>query len=337
MKTRHIFKALTSAFLISLFVSSCSKENLSSPAEDTSDEYVEVALNCTGEIIDMGQTPLSRAGGDDLYYIQIFEIDESDYNEPFRPYIHGLFDYNPSGVKIELKGGNTYMFIANMVENGKNLIYSEDTYYYAPFLCPLTNSFVEERSFPILAEYNDTYSAWLGVADIRNENYDYMGRYYTPTVPRYFGYTEYVARENSSVQINMIKTYFGLDIVSEGFKESDVISVTLDGAPAFNMWANTRTQSPVIYTLYDIIEAYSQYLEGRNYSELIQVGVRLYDNELHQWKPVAVEPVRFYRNMKTTIRIKNGSNPIEDSGIDIDISEPELTDDPEEEIFEYYY
>lgn len=335
MKTRHIFKALTSAFLISLFVSSCGKENLPSPAEDTSDEYVEVALNCTGEIIDQGQTPLSRAGSDDLYYIQVFEVDEENEAEPFLPYIHGLFDHNPSGSRIELKGGKNYMFISTMVENGKNLIYREASYYYAPFGCDITNSFTEVNSFPILQEHNNTYSAWLSVADLCNVNSEYMGRYYTPNVPRYFGLTEYVAQKDGSVQIEMIKTYFGLDVVSEGFKDSDMISVTLDGAPEFNILANTQTQSPIIYSFYDIIEAYYQYLDGRVYSELISVGVRLYDNETGRWKPVTAEPVRFYRNMKTTIRIKNGANPMEDSGIDITISDPELTDDTDEEIFDY--
>lgn len=339
MKIRHFFKALSSALVISLAMSSCEKENLLSPADDATDEYVEVALNCTGEIIDQGQTPLSRAGGDDLYYVQVFEIDEIDgkdgieYN--YMPIKHGLFDYNPSGLKIKLKDGKRYAFNATMVENGKNLIFSEGTYYYAPFVCNLTNSFTETTGFAYFEEYGYAYASCLGFACVCLEEGKY-GLYETPMLTRYFGKAEYIAGEGGSIQIKMLKMVFGLNIKMEGFSEGKLV-VNIEGARSLGIEVGSNIETQ-IFSLFDLYSAYNtDYNETKvtnNYTQVLTVEVYWIDNS-GVWHTVAIKPVKFYRNMKTTIVISKANVPMEESGFSIDIKEPELTDDPDEEIFDY--
>lgn len=64
MKTINFFKAVAAVFAFSLGISSCSKEEIPSAGTGAADEYVEVSLKCTGEITDMGVSPLSRAGSE---------------------------------------------------------------------------------------------------------------------------------------------------------------------------------------------------------------------------------------------------------------------------------
>lgn len=333
MKTRHFFNILVSAFIISLIMSSCEKENFSSLTKDMSNEYVEVTLNCEGELLDMGQTPLSRSESDNLYYVQIFKIDEANKDNPYQPYIHGLFDHNPSNLTIELQSSKSYLFIVTMVENGKHIIYNENAYYYAPFGCNLTNTLTEAVDFPIFEE--GYYASYTGWADVCNEKGEYIGRYDTPILTRYFGYKEYVAKKNDTLHINMLKMTFGMNIITEGFNDKDIISVNVQGAPSVNLWANSQTQEPVIYSFFDLLYAYSLCMEGTLYHETLSVSVQLYDTVNETWHPIAMEPVTFYRNMKTTIKIRKGSNQMENSGINIDIKEPQFMEDPEEDIFNY--
>ena len=59
MKTRYYFLTLISVLVVPFLMSSCSQEDI---PEIPSDEYIEVPLKFSGEITELGQEPLSRAG-----------------------------------------------------------------------------------------------------------------------------------------------------------------------------------------------------------------------------------------------------------------------------------
>lgn len=327
MKTRHIFKALTSAFLISLFVSSCSKENLSSPAEDTSDEYVEVALNCTGEIIDMGQTPLSRAGSTDLYYIQVLLTDSVGNNCYYTPYAHGLFD-NIDNLKVSLNKKEDYTIQVTMIENAANIIFYDGESYGCPFRSALTNTFTYTSEFDMsLPRY--------GLVEILAED-EKIYSIGNPNLNRYYGLTYFNPSAGGSINIDMAKMVFGLDVKTENLTEG-IIRVKVSDAPEILIDSPNGTAS-AIFSLYDLFMFYmNDYLADKGYFEVLLVTAEWIDGSGNSHL-VAEKPVAFYRNKKTTITVRIDTTPnTGESGINIDIKEPQMEDDTEEDIFEYYY
>lgn len=327
MKTRHIFKALTSAFVISLFVSSCGKENLPSPAEDTSDEYVEVALNCTGEIIEQGQTPLSRAGSNDLYYIQVLLVDSVGDKRYYSSYAHGLFD-NIDNLKVSLNKKEEYIIQATMIKDAASVIFYDGEAYGYPFMTALTNTFTYTGEFDISLPY-------YGTVDILDE----YGKIYTisnPNLYRYYGFADFRPTSDGSISIDMAKMVFGLEVKTENFTEG-TIRVNVSDAPGILVDSPDGTAS-AIFSLYDLYSAYIAYcLTDNSYFEPLLVTAEWIDGSGNS-HTVAQKPVAFYRNRKTTITVRIDTTPnTGESGIDIDIKEPQMEDDAEEDIFEYYY
>ena len=98
---------------------SCSKEDAIENESIEGKEYV-VNLGFSGEI-EISQSPLSKAGTNDLYGVQVYSKKSSDSN--YAPYAYGLFD-NTADMTVKLIGGYQYKFVASMVEDGKEKIYT---------------------------------------------------------------------------------------------------------------------------------------------------------------------------------------------------------------------
>lgn len=326
MKARYFFRTLASALAIPLAISSCVDENLPSTAEDTSDEYVEVSLRCTGEITDQGETPLSRAGTDDLYYVQFLTMNYYDGTYYYDPFAYGLFD-NVDNLKIKLDPKKTYRIEATMIEDAANVIYNMDGVYGLPFGCTLTNSFVYDNSF-----YSG--NTWMGTADI----VDFAGKYFTynnPSVNRYYGFLEgYSPVDNQNINIEMGKMIFGIEVKTENLTEGQIY-VDIEGAESFTVGHEEKSAFRT-FSLFNLYNAYYTgcVLDKDVYEiKLVSIYLELTPNYL---TTVAERPVAFYRNKKTTITVRIDTiTDLEESGLIIDIDEPELTDDPDEEIFEY--
>lgn len=119
MKLRHsVFAAMASLMTFA----AC--ETQTDPVKpDNFPEVYTVKLNCGGEL-DVTQEPLSRFTPDnnDLYGIQVYYAPISGGN--YKHYAYGLFD-DVSDVEIELLSDYKYQFRIDMVDDGKNLIYSD--------------------------------------------------------------------------------------------------------------------------------------------------------------------------------------------------------------------
>ena len=94
-------------------------------------EYV-VSLGMAGEILEIEESPLSKAeGSNDLYGVQVYS---KTATTEYTPYAYGLFD-NTADMTIRLLAGYEYKFVATMVVDGKEKISfnSYDNSYGAPF------------------------------------------------------------------------------------------------------------------------------------------------------------------------------------------------------------
>ena len=102
MKAINYIITIGTVMLTSFGLFSCADTDIPDCGTDSSDEYVEVSLKCTGDITDMGATPMSRADGTDLYCFHVLVEDMINGEEDFLPYAHGLFN-DISDVTVKLK------------------------------------------------------------------------------------------------------------------------------------------------------------------------------------------------------------------------------------------
>ena len=145
MKVKDFFRQSVLMLLVASGIVSCTKTVDNVPQDSDSKEVI-VPLSFSGEVLDMGTTPLSRAAGNDLLaagndllYIQVCRLMEDGYAQP---YAHGLFD-NSDNLTIALKEEESYIFYATIVKDGKNRISKYDNRYSTPFNTDLTNKFVK--------------------------------------------------------------------------------------------------------------------------------------------------------------------------------------------------
>lgn len=247
MKAKYYLQVFVAAILISMGMSSCSKEEIPEPGSSNSDEYVEVSLKCGGDITDMGVTPLSRASGADLYYIQAFiEHDIDGVNKGYTQYAHGLFN-DISNLSIRLKKDENFFFCGTMVRNGAELIYNDNSYYFYPFNALLSNSFVSDVSF-------DTNPIMYGNAHI--ESGDYGFTYYdTPPLERYYGETGLItAVENATVDLPLYSMSFQIKVVPDNLTKGSIM-VTLKSAPSIVVYAG-ETEKTQVFSLWNLLFFY---------------------------------------------------------------------------------
>lgn len=261
-------------------------------------EYI-VSLGFSGEITNIGESPLSRVATDDLYGIQVYSMPTN--GSEYKPYAYGLFD-DKAKMTIKLLEGYKYKFASTMVVDGKNKIYtSSDSYYFAPFGTTLSNRFI--------------YSSDAGMASIsRGSSYtkvDYLDE--RPKLDRYYGESsDYSPVENGNVSIGMKRVVFGAKFVTENMSDGK-IAIEIKGAPYLYIeYPATEVQD--IFTFSNSGPNGNKWTAD-NYAETITVDIT--------WKksdgaiiPLITQDIVFKRNKLTTITVKVKDNSI-NNGVDI--------------------
>lgn len=261
-------------------------------------EYI-VSLGFSGEITNIGESPLSRVATDDLYGIQVYSMPTN--GSEYKPYAYGLFD-DKAKMTIKLLEGYKYKFAATMVVDGKNkLDTSFESYYLAPFSTTLSNKFI--------------YSSDAGMASIsRGASYtkdDYLDE--RPKLDRYYGESsDYSPIENGNVSIGMKRVVFGAKFVTENMPGGK-ITIEIKGAPYLYI-EYPATEIQDIFTFSNSGPNGNKWTAD-NYAETITVDIT--------WKksdgaviPLITQDIAFKRNKLTTITVKVKDNSI-NNGVDI--------------------
>lgn len=319
MKVKDFFRQSALMLLLASGIVSCTETADNAPKDSDSKEVI-VPLSFSGEVLDMGTTPLSRAAGNDLLYIQVCKLLEDGYAQP---YAHGLFD-DFGDKTIALKAEDKYLFYATIVKDGKNRIYNYENHYSTPFDTDLTNKFVVDGNFSI-------WELMRGSADLVD-----MGYFEKPDVDRYFGVSELYTVNPDKIQpvnINLLRTVFGVKVVTEGFTSGDLI-IEVSGAPQM-MISAPQTEITKIFSLSDLNEANNKdmnYVTGEmtnNYTEYAMVRISRISNG--ETIPVDEKGILFTRNMLTTLKVSIESNLYE-NGVSITTETSEMRPDDQGEI-----
>lgn len=319
MKVKDFFRQSALMLLLASGIVSCTETADNAPKDSDSKEVI-VPLSFSGEVLDMGTTPLSRAAGNDLLYIQVCKLLEDGYAQP---YAHGLFD-DFGDKTIALKAEDKYLFYATIIKDGKNRIYNYENHYSTPFDTDLTNKFVVDGNFSI-------WELMRGSADLVD-----MGYFEKPDVDRYFGVSELYTVNPDKIQpvnINLLRTVFGVKVVTEGFTSGDLL-IEVSGAPQMIISA-PQTEITKIFSLSDLNEANNQDMNDvtgemtNNYTEYAMVRILRISNG--ETIPVDEKEILFTRNMLTTLKVRIESNMYE-NGVSITTETSEMLPDDQDEI-----
>lgn len=319
MKVKDFFRQSALMLLLASGIVSCT-ETVDNVPQDSDSKEVIVPLSFSGEVLDMGTTPLSRAAGDDLLYIQVCRFMEDGY---VQPYAHGLFD-NSDNLTIALKEEDSYIFSATIVKDGKNRISQYENHFSTPFDADLTNKFVVDGNF-------NTWIIKRGSAELVDMDY-----FEKPDVDRYFGVSEQYTVNPDNIQpvkINLLRTVFGVKVVTEDFTSGDLL-IEVSGAPQMIISA-PQTEITKIFSLSYLDEANNQdmnYATGEmtnNYSEYAMVRISRISNG--ETIPVDEKEILFTRNMLTTLKVRIESNMYE-NGVSITTETSEMLPDDQGEI-----
>lgn len=293
MKNLNWFK-VSLMTLLAVLVAGCSSSEEPETVEQSSQtKVVQVSIGFSGEITNVTESPLSRAGeAKDWYAFQVYEADD---NGSYKKYAYGFFD-NKSDMVINLNEGRKYKFDVSMVVDGSDRVYC---------FC-LTNAGWTKvgNSFFISSAESVRYMY---------EGYLYLNhpseQFDRPNVDRFFGSTEgYVAREGGSVNIDMKRVSFGVKFVADGFTEGQ-LEMSVEGAPTIYLNSSEGSEVEDIISFNNLLAAYSSPGE---YSESIPVNI-VWVKADGKRVPIASSNIDFKRNKLTTVEFEVKENTTSNS------------------------
>lgn len=301
---------------------SCSKDGqIIEDVDNKEEKLITVSIGVYGEITDITTSPLKSTSTDDLWAIQVYTVKS---NNTVEPYSYGVFD-NITGLTIDLIEGNQYQFLCSVNKQAKNKVHfftqweAYSSFHVTTFNngkpASITNEFIYTKESTI----DNSYSIRM----LDGNDYEY------PNIENFFGFVyRYEAVENGSVDIDMLRTSFGIKIVTENFTEGE-LQFKFKNDPTFSITYPTLE----FLDLFKFFGSELGVLNNEPFGQDISLSVNWIKNDGSVVSQVSSEPIKFYTNKLTTIKLKV-SDITSDSksfsfGIDVD-----ETDIPEGDTYE---
>lgn len=300
MKTFKMMAMALMAVAMCANFASCSNEDVASEEQN---EYVTVKLGCGGEILDIKNSPLSRAGEEtvldenDMLLLSITELEANGYGgyENKSSYAYAVMPYQ-SNLEFKLLKGRYYRVYASVIVDGIERGYT------------LNNS--EYKEGGIVYESNGLF---YEMGEVQNEQYDY---------DRFYGmYNDFEAVEDANVSVDLYRVAFGAKILSSGLAEGESLNIevcryqdyyeTYEGDYTVNLDAPDAVDYRVrtvnyIDNAWNCAIAY-QCGEGEEYSEhkYLKITWNKLDSETGEFEAInmGTYDVPFKRNANTTVTI----------------------------------
>lgn len=270
---------------------SCSKEDAIENESIEGKEYV-VNLGFSGEI-EISQSPLSKAGTNDLYGVQVYSKKSSD--SEYAPYAYGLFD-NTADMAVKLIGGYQYKFEATMIEDGKDKVYGSDGSFANPFIAG-----TEWGQLGIGFAYTGDAKMYLtyGNTRLRDRGWVLYGNYDRPNTTRYYGeLTDFSPAENKVATINMKRVCFGAKFAANSFTDGK-ITIQIPDAPMMTI-IYPETEVEDIFTFSN--SNYDSFWTNDGYQENLEVSI-IWTKADGTVVPISNQIIEFTRNELTTVTI----------------------------------
>lgn len=327
MKTKFNLLAAFVAVIVCFGLSGCKKVTVDT-VETPESEYYTVELGMSGDIIDVIESPLRRAGNGeaDLYGIQVYSAPNKDLPEgqyvTWTNYAYGVFD-SGKDLKINLLKGKKYKFVATMVVDGQEKINNYSNSYSWPFFVSGTNS-----DYGLLSEqFTYQHADYLGSLGDSYANLLNSGSYYHPNVERFYGeLLDFVpGKNNSKAMIKMKSVTFGAKFIAHGkLAKEGTLEIQMTDAPkmTIDLTTNDKKVSDV-FTLQNIYQAYND----NNYTETVAVTLNWHRPDGTVF-PLGTHEVTFKRNKMTTVQVKIETENAE-SELGVEIDDTDMTEDDE--------
>ena len=322
MKVLRLVGMAFMAILMCVNFVACSNNEVPIPEEPQKDKLITVGLKCTGEFLDITNSPFSRAEGGDEYHIQVFSLEEKTevYDDGSytymveTPYAHGIFE-SLDDATIKLLDGHKYKFqIAIAVGQGRDM-----------------------EGF-----YNTTDFTYSSTVELNPD-----GAIYASHEGFYGELDQYVPVEGGSVNIETKRVSYGIELIAEGLEEG-TLDITV-AESTFSDYYVTLTpnvsQYTGIHSFEDVIGAWlgkevqtgvdedGDPIYGReNYTNEVEITINWTKSD-DNVTPLGTHKVVFERNVKTTIRIKVEEVSVS-NGVTITRENTLLTDDDNEYVIE---
>lgn len=318
---------LSLTMLILCCLASCNKVTVTDSVD--SDVYT-VKLGWEGDIIEVFDEPLFKADDqNDVYGIQVYstpnkEVDNGT-NVTWTPFAYGLFDYGKD-ISINLLKGYRYKFVATMVVDAKNKVYSTTQNNNIAFLSPfsasgwtqLTNQFDYQSSIYMngLGRGNTWMEGISSASDI-------------PNTERFYGeYLDYIPglKNNEKVMIKMKRTSFGAKFHAKGkLAKEGQLEVQITGAPKIMIDLSVTEKSySDIYTFKNVKAA----AENNTYTETHDVTINWHKPDGTIF-PLGTHEITYKRNKTTTVNIAIETDSAA-NGIGLEIDDTDMTEDEED-------
>lgn len=299
---------------------SCSKEDAIENESIKGKEYV-VNLGFSGEI-EISQSPLSKAGANDLYGVQVYSKKSGDSD--YAPYAYGLFD-NTADMEVKLIGGYQYKFMATMVEDGKDEIYYQpyNKGYSFPFYLSGDNS--GETSVTNTFEY--TINAEMrgldsGLSHVSTETSN-VSSFYRPNTNRYYGeLSSFTPSDNKSVTINMKRVCFGAKFAVNDFTEGKITIQIPEAPEMFIAYPSVNVED-----IFTFRNPSGSWIDD-DYQENLEVNIT-WTKADGTVLPISNQIIEFTRNELTTVTI-NLKEDSTNTDIEMEIEDEDIQ--PGEEI-----
>lgn len=272
---------------------SCSKDGQIENEENIKEKIITLPISVYGEITDITTSPLKAISTDDICAIQVYTLKSDNTVEP---YSYGVFD-NITGLTIDLVEGKEYQFFCSINKQVKNKAYFFTEWdAYSSFNevtfnkgkpSSINNKFIYTKETTI--NFNTPL-----IRMVDGENYEY------PNIENFFGFVyRYEAIENGSVNFEMIRTSFGIKIVAENFTEGK-LQFKFKNDPTFSFnYPTLEFQGIFKFTGSEL-----GVISNETYGQDISVSIDWIKNDGTLVSQVSAEPIKFYTNKLTTIKLK---------------------------------
>ena len=226
---------------------SCEKQD-GGDVDTQKEEYIEIGLMPKG--IDFSITPMSsRASSSDMYCVCVGRGSEGVISgKEYATWVTNDLSLE----KFKLLKGDVYEFFVMYIPNGQDILKGVG---YAPFwglpqICPGLEDGIC---------YGSNYYCQGGMYGAAHKKGDVeSGRpasgYYFNNVDRYHGYVKVEAKTNVTLEVNLYRQMFGLDIIANNFTEGKIRVSSPDNEGTGNneiiLTPSTPSVSKVLELLY---------------------------------------------------------------------------------------
>ncbi len=311
-------KKLAYLMLCAVMFGACTKSVVVSETPQTPKE-VEVSFGVTGEIVDVVESPFTRADeAQDLYGIQIYSCSTKDATNKYTPYGY-IVCTDVSALKVKLLYGYKYKFAATMVVGGTEKIYHNNNAYSYPFNAngntPISTNFTlstQNSLYSISTGYSFYYLNGKSVSSNR------------PALERFYGeVVDYLPAENGKVTIDMVRTSYKVKVVATGKFKEGTVKVTMEEAPDMLVVYGEDKKNDHFeeetYTFQNVAAA----SKDKKYSETVKTSFYWIKDDGTQIPLKTNHEFTFKRNKQTTITIK--VDDVQDNGVGVTAIDEDIT------------